>query len=296
MEPKKPLFEGVGTALITPFCDGGLDMHAFEQLIRKQLDAGVDALIVAGTTGEASTLSEAEHKLLLQSAVYHVGGAVPVIAGCGSNDTEKMRRLSANARICGCDGLLLVTPYYNKATPEGLIASYRAVADENDLPILLYYVPSRTGLTVAPAVWAKLAEHPRIVGLKDASGSISYLADTMAACGKALGYYSGNDDLIHPTIAMGGQGVISVLSNLIPAAVRMLTRLSLTGENKKAAELQLFYLPLIRALFSEVNPIPVKTALSVLGLCREEFRLPLCPISDAGRARLLREMSAAGVI
>lgn len=296
MEPKKPLFEGVGTALITPFCDGGLDMHAFEQLIRKQLDAGVDALIVAGTTGEASTLSEAEHKLLIQSAVYHVGGAVPVIAGCGSNDTEKMRRLSANARICGCDGLLLVTPYYNKATPEGLIASYRAVADENDLPILLYYVPSRTGLTVAPAVWAKLAEHPRIVGLKDASGSISYLADTMAACGKALGYYSGNDDLIHPTIAMGGQGVISVLSNLVPAAVRMLTRLSLAGENKKAAELQLFYLPLIRALFSEVNPIPVKTALSVLGLCREEFRLPLCPISDAGRAHLLREMSAAGVI
>lgn len=296
MGPKKVPFRGVATALVTPFKNGKPDMAAFDRLIDKQLAAGIDALVISGTTGEAATLTEHEQEKLLDFALRKIDGRVPVIAGCGANCTEKMIRMSENAQKTGCDGLLLVTPYYNKATPRGLIASFGAVADRVNLPIILYHVPSRTGLTVPPAVFAELSKRENIVGLKEASGSIAYLEDVMALCGENLAYYTGNDDLIHATVSLGGAGAISVLSNLLPAATCMLCRLSREGKNEKAAALQLFYLPLIRALFSEVNPIPVKTALHLMGLCEEEFRLPLCPIAPENREKLLTEMKNVGIV
>ena len=298
MSKHKPrLFEGAATALITPFRDNGthIDEAAFRALIEAQIDADIAALVIAGTTGEASTLSEQEHKNLLRIAVEQADGRLPIIAGCGSNDTETMLRRSRTAAEIGCRGLLLVTPYYNKATPAGLIRSFSLVAEKVKLPIILYHVPARTGLTVPTAVFAELAKRENIIAVKEASGSMQTAMEIMAACGEDLDVYTGNDELTVPTVAMGGAGVISVLSGLLPAGMQMLCRLAREGEMQAAAMLQLYYLPLIRALFSEVNPIPVKTALAMCGKCSEEFRLPMCAMSDENKTTLREILEKYGV-
>ena len=290
MSKHKPrLFEGAATALITPFEKEKqqIDERAFRALIEEQIRAGISALVIAGTTGEASTLNEQEHKRLLRVAVEQTAGRVPVVAGCGSNDTEVMLRRSRNAAEVGCQGLLLVTPYYNKATPTGLIRSFFMVADRVKLPIILYHVPGRTGLNVPISVFSELSKHENIVAVKEASGSIQTAMEIMAACGDDLDIYTGNDELTVPTIAMGGAGVISVLSGLLPAGMQMLCRLACEGEMQAAA--------IIRALFCEVNPIPVKTALSLCGKCSEEFRLPMCAMSEENRTALRGVLEKYGI-
>ena len=298
MSKHKPrLFEGAATALITPFQTESqrIDEASFRALIETQIDAGIAALVIAGTTGEASTLTEQEHRTLLRMAVEQVNGRIPVIAGCGSNDTEVMLRRSQTAAEAGCRGLLLVTPYYNKATPSGLIRSFSLVAEKVKLPIILYHVPARTGLTVPTAVFAELSKRENIIAVKEASGSMQTAMEIMAACGDDLDVYTGCDELTVPTIAMGGAGVISVLSNLLPAGMQLLCRLAREGDCAGASALQLYYLPLIRALFSEVNPIPVKTALSLCGKCTEEFRLPMCAMSEENRTTLRGILEKYGI-
>ena len=298
MSKHKPrLFEGAATALITPFEreKQQIDERAFRALIEEQIRAGISALVIAGTTGEASTLNEQEHKCLLRMAAEQTAGRVPLIAGCGSNDTEVMLRRSRNAAEVGCQGLLLVTPYYNKATPAGLIRSFSLVADRVKLPIILYHVPGRTGLNVPISVFSELSKHENIVAVKEASGSIQTAMEIMAACGDDLDIYTGCDELTVPTVARGGAGVISVLSGLLPAGMQMLCRLAREGEMQAAAMLQLYYLPLIRALFCEVNPIPVKTALSLCGKCSEEFRLPMCAMSEENKTMLSDTLSRFGI-
>ena len=298
MSKHKPrLFEGAATALITPFLEEGkcVDEPAFRALIETQIDADISALVIAGTTGEASTITESEHKALLRVAVDQVAGRIPVIAGCGSNVTEVMLRRSQNAAEVGCQGLLLVTPYYNKATPAGLIKSFGLVADRVKLPIILYHVPPRTGLTVPVWVFSELAKRENIVAVKEASGSMQIAEDILAACGDDLDLYTGNDELTLPTIAIGGAGVISVLSNLLPAGMQLLCRLTREGDLAAASALQLYYMPLIHALFSEVNPIPVKTALAMCGRCTEDFRLPMCPMSEESKSTLRVVLDKYGI-
>lgn len=298
MSKNKPrLFEGAATALVTPFEKENqrIDEKAFRALIEEQIDAGIAALVIAGTTGEVSTLTESEHKNLLRIALEQAGGRVPIIAGCGSNDTEVMLRRSRNAAEVGCQGLLLVTPYYNKATPTGLIRSFSLVADRVKLPIILYHVPGRTGLNVPVSVFAELSKRENIVAVKEASGSMQTAMEILAACGDDLDVYTGCDELTAPTLAMGGAGVISVLSGLLPAGMQLLCRLAREGDFRAAASLQLYYLPLIHALFSEVNPIPVKTALAMCGKCSEEFRLPMCAMSDENKTTLCGILEKYGI-
>lgn len=285
-DKKDLLFEGAATALITPFRDGRIDFPAFERLIDFQIAGGISALVIAGTTGEASTLSSAEHAALIGAAVRYTKGRVPVIAGCGSNSTAVACRLAEASREAGADGLLAVTPYYNKATPDGLCRHYTAIADTTDLPLILYNVPSRTTVDIPISVCKKLSEHPRIIGIKEASGNITRSADIIAACGKNFAVWSGNDDMILPIMSLGGRGVISVLSNILPSEVSELCRDQAEGRHLAAASIQLRYTELIKALFAQVNPIPIKTAMAALGYCREEFRLPLCPLSEKERSAL----------
>ena len=285
------LFEGCATALITPFKDGKVDYAAFEAILEQQINAGIDALVVTGTTGESSTLTDREKRELYTTAVRAVrasGKAIPVIAGAGSNNTSRAMELSRMAEGVGCDGLLLVTPYYNKASQEGLVAHFIAIAEAVSLPIILYHVPARTGCSLTVDTCKKLSDHPRIVGLKDATGQIGYTARVAAACGDALPLYSGNDDTVIPILSLGGHGVISVVSNLYPEVMVKLCRAWREGDILTAANIQRRILPLCDALFCEVNPIPVKCAMALKGLCRDEVRLPLAP---AGR--LLQEKMEA---
>ena len=285
------LFEGCATALITPFKDGKVDYAAFEAILEQQINAGIDALVVTGTTGESSTLTDHEKRELYSLAIRGVrasGKGIPVIAGTGSNNTARAIELSRMAEGVGCDGLLLVTPYYNKASQEGLVAHFIAIAEAVSLPIILYHVPARTGCSLTVDTCKKLSDHPRIVGLKDATGQIGYTARVAAACGDALPLYSGNDDTVIPILALGGHGVISVVSNLYPEVMVKLCRAWREGDILTAASIQRRILPLCDALFCEVNPIPVKCAMALKGLCRDEVRLPLAP---AGR--LLQEKMEA---
>lgn len=283
------LFEGCATALITPFKDGKVDYAAFEAILQQQIDANVNALVVTGTTGESSTLTDKEKRDLYAVAVRAVrasGKAIPVLAGTGSNNTARAVELSRMAEGVGCDGLLLVTPYYNKASPEGLIAHFTTVVNAVSIPAILYHVPSRTGCTLTVDTCRRLADHPRIVGLKDATGQMSYTARVSAACGKELPLYSGNDDTVTPVLALGGAGVISVVSNLLPELMVKLCAAWKNGDLRTAARLQSHILPLCDALFCEVNPIPIKCAMALRGFCREELRLPLAPCSDRLREQL----------
>lgn len=292
---KKPVFEGVATALITPLTPDGIDYTAFERLINWQIDEGVNALVVCGTTGESSTLTDEEHRKAIEFAVKCAGGRVPVIAGTGSNDTAYALELTEFSCKAGVDGVLAVTPYYNKATQKGLIKMYSAIADKATVPVILYNVPSRTGVNILPETVAELAKHPNINGIKEANGNISAVAETAQLCKDSINIYSGNDDQTVPIMSLGGKGCISVLSNLLPAETALTCRKMLDGDTKSAAELQLKYLPLIKALFSEVNPIPVKAAMSAMGFCENYLRMPLTQMEDAHKEILLNEMRKCGI-
>lgn len=292
---KKPVFEGVATALITPLTPDGIDYTAFERLINWQIDEGVNALVVCGTTGESSTLTDEEHRKAIEFAVKCAGGRVPVIAGTGSNDTAYALELTEFSCKAGVDAVLAVTPYYNKATQKGLIKMYSAIADKATVPVILYNVPSRTGVNLLPETVAELAKHPNINGIKEANGNISAVAETAHLCKDSINIYSGNDDQTVPIMSLGGKGCISVLSNLLPAETALMCRKMLDGDTKVAAELQLKYLQLIKALFSEVNPIPVKAAMSAMGFCENYLRMPLTQMEDAHKEILLNEMRKCGI-
>ena len=291
-----PIFRGAATALITPFRDGAIDYDALARLIDFQLEGGIDALVIAGTTGEASTLTDEEHRALLRYCSERIAGRVPIIAGTGSNDTRHAISLSRFASDCGYDALLIVTPYYNRASDAGLTQSYRAIADSVTRPIILYNVPARTGVKISLPVYRALAEHPNIVAVKEASGDLGAVAHLMAELGNRFDVYCGNDDVTIPVMSLGGLGTISVLSNLMPRETSAMCRKYLTGDVKGATADQLRLLPLIDALFAEVNPIPVKAAAALMGLCREEYRLPLCSPSSATKSRLREAMVKAGLL
>ena len=293
---KNSIFEGAATALITPFENGKIDYTRLRALIESQIAGGIDALVIAGTTGEAATLDHEEHCELLKRSVEMVAGRVPVIAGTGSNDTAYGIELSKYACEVGCDALLLVTPSYNKATPKGLIQSFLATAEATDKPIILYNVPSRTGVNITLPVYKELAKHERIVAVKEASGNLSAIAELFAECGDALDIYSGNDDQIVPIMSLGGKGVISVFSGILPRETHELCAACLAGDFKTAAELQLKYLKLMNTLFCEVNPIPVKTASALLGLCTEEIRLPLSQMDETNLQKLKAVMVEYGLL
>ncbi len=291
----KTIFEGAGTAIITPFNENGVDYEKFAKLIDWQIECGIDSLIVGGTTGEGSTLTDEEHREIIKFSVEKTKGRVPVIAGTGSNDTDYAVDLTKFAADVGADAALVVTPYYNKATQKGLIKMYEIIADASDIPLILYNVPSRTGVSIEPKTLAVLADHPNICGLKEANGDISKIVEEFALVGDKIDIYSGNDDQVIPVLSMGGKGVISVLSNVLPAETSNMCKLFFDGKVKEAAAEQLKMLPLINALFSEVNPIPAKAAMAAMGYCEDSLRLPLTPMEDAHRAVLLDEMRKLGI-
>ncbi len=288
---KGRLFKGSGCALVTPFRYGKVDFDALEKLIERQIEGGTDALIVCGTTGEPSTLTDAEREEILSMSIRQCAGRIPIIAGTGGNCTREVIRRSRRAQELGADALLIVTPYYNKATQDGLTAHYGAIADSVDLPIILYNVPSRTGVNMTPETAQRLMEHPNICGFKDASGSIAQAAQLAELTLDQLSLYSGNDDQILPLLSLGAQGVISVAANVIPNIMHELCRVWFDGNIDRCRTLQLRILPLCRLLFCEVNPIPVKAALSILSLCRDEMRLPLTPLKKEYRAALEKELN-----
>ena len=283
---KNALFTGVCTALITPFKNGEIDYPSLKRLIEFQIEQGVDALLVNGTTGESATLSECEKRELISFAVREVDGRVPLIAGTGSNSTQKTIHLSQFACDVGADAILVVTPYYNKASNEGLIEHYETIANEVNIPMIIYNVPSRTGVNIPISVYDKLANHQNIVAVKEANPSISDFAKLSQKCSDRFALYSGNDDLILPTLALGGDGVISVLSNILPKETTEICKLWFASKIKEATALQLKLLPLINAIFSEINPIPIKTLMSHKDFCEEEYRLPLCPMNEVKKNAL----------
>ena len=293
---KKSIFTGAATAIITPFKDGKIDYISFEKVIEDQIKGGIDAIVVAGTTGEAATLTHEEHCDCIDFVVKQVNGRVPVIAGTGSNDTAYGIELSQYACDAGADALLLVTPYYNKATPKGLIKNFLDTADKTNKPIILYNVPSRTGCNITLPVYKELAKHERIVAVKEASGNISAIAELIAECGDYFDIYSGNDDQIVPIMSLGGKGVISVLSNILPRETHEICKLCADGNYADGAAMQLKYLKFINSLFCEVNPVPVKTAMAALGYCTEEMRLPLCEMEDANKEKLINAMRELSII
>jgi len=292
---KKTVFEGIATALITPINENGVDYEKLGKVIDWQIDQGIDALVICGTTGEGSTLSDREHRAVLEYSVERAGHKVPIIAGTGSNDTAYAVDLTRFACSIGADAMLCVTPYYNKATQNGLVKMYNMIADASDKPIILYNVPSRTGVGIEPATYVKLAEHPNIAGIKEANGNISKIVETFALVGDKLDIYSGNDDQIVPFLSMGGKGCISVLSNVIPRETREICTRFFAGDVKGAAELQCKYLPLINSLFCEVNPIPVKAAMAAMGFCENYVRLPLTTMEQAHYDVMIGHMRALGL-
>ncbi len=293
---KKTIFTGAATAIVTPLTQNGIDFDRFGKLIEWQIQEGIDAIVVCGTTGEASTLTDDEHRAAIKFAVDTVAGRIPVIAGTGSNDTAYAIELTQFACEACADAILLVTPYYNKATQKGLIASFTAVADISTKPIILYNVPSRTGCNILPATAAVLAEHPNIVAIKEASGNISQVAELAALTRGKLDIYSGNDDQIVPILALGGKGVISVLSNPMPRATSEMCHKFFKGDVAGSLKMQLDLLPLVNALFCEVNPIPVKAAMAAMGYCENSVRLPLTVMEADHEATLRKLMKEQGLL
>ena len=292
---KKTIFKGMATAMVTPMTPEGVDYEALGRFIDFQLASGINALVAVGTTGESATLTPEERKKVISFTIDRVAGRVPVIAGTGTNNTLHAIDYSVSAAQAGADALLVVTPYYNKATQNGLIAHYTAIADKVDKPIILYNVPSRTGCNLLPATVEKLAEHPNIAAIKEASGNMSQVVELFARCGDKIDVYSGEDGLTVPMLAMGGMGTISVLSNVIPKGAVEMTDAFFAGDLRKAAALQCRYLDLINLLFCEVNPIPAKAAISAMGYGKEFIRLPLTPMEEGNRTKLLAEMRKQGV-
>ncbi len=292
---KKTVFRGIATALITPFKDGRIDFNAYGRFIDWQIENGVNALVACGTTGESSTLADKEHRAAIAYAVQRAAGRVPVIAGTGSNEFDYAVDLSKYAASVGADAILVVTPYYNKATQNGLIKMYTSIADAAGVPTILYNVPSRTGVNIEPKTYAALAEHPNIVAFKEANGNISKIVETMSYVRGKLDLYSGNDDQIVPLMAMGGIGAISVLSNILPRETVEITERFFAGDVAGAAELQCRYHALIDALFSEVNPIPVKAAVAAMGFTENTLRLPLTELEEGHKQTLLALMRKEGL-
>ena len=292
---KKPIFQGVATALVTPIDERGIDFDAFGKLIDAQINAGVNALVVCGTTGECSTLNDEEHCAAIEFCVKRVNKRVPVIAGTGSNDTAYAIWLTKQAERAGADAALVVTPYYNKTTQQGLVKMFGAIAESTTLPLILYNVPSRTGVNIEPDTYVALSKYENIVAIKEANGNISKIVETVSKLGGALDIYSGNDDQIVPILACGGKGVISVLSNVCPKETVLLCDRFFQGDVKGSMELQSKYNSLISLLFCETNPIPVKAAMAKLGFCEDFLRLPLVPMEDEHRKKLYAEMDRLGV-
>lgn len=287
---KKILFEGCATAIATPFTESGVNYEEFGRLIDFQIEEGIDALVVCGTTGESATMTDSERKETFRFAVEKVASRVPVIIGTGSNCTTTAIELTRYAESIGADGALVVTPYYNKTTQTGLTEHYKAIASSTNLPIIVYSVPSRTGVNVLPSTCLELSKIPNIVAIKEASGNLSQVAEIAALCGDNLTIYSGNDDQILPVLSVGGKGVISVLSNVAPKKASKMVHDYLNGNFEDAKKAQLQAIGLINALFCEVNPIPVKAALNMLGYNFGKPRLPLTPISEKNEAVLKSEM------
>ncbi len=292
---KNTVFTGAATAIITPFKNGEVDYEAYGKMIDWQIAEGIDAIVTVGTTGEGPTLTDAEHKEVIRFCVEKVAGRVPVIAGTGSNDIAYAIELTKFACEVGADAMLLVTPYYNKATQKGLIASFTAIADVSTKPCILYNVPSRTGCNITAETCAILAEHPNIVAVKEASGNISQVAKIAHLCGDKLDIYSGNDDQIIPILSLGGKGVISVLSNLLPKETSEMCHKYMDGDMATATAMQLKYLPLVDALFCEVNPIPAKAAMAAMGWCENSLRLPLTTMEENHEKTLLACMREVGI-
>ena len=293
---KDLIFKGVGTALITPTNEKGIDYENLEKLIEFQIKEGVNSLIIAGTTGEGSTLNDKEHRELLEFSMKKINHRVPMIAGTGSNDTNYACELAKFSSSIGVDGLLVVTPYYNKATQYGLIKMYTEIAKVSSAPILLYNVPSRTGVNIEPETYLELSKVDNIVGIKEANGNITKIIDAFKLVGDKLAIYSGNDDEIVPFLSLGGVGVISVLSNMVPKETVEICDKFFAGDVKGSRDLQLKYLPLIRCLFSEVNPIPIKSAMNKLGYCENFLRLPLTPMDKKKEDIMFDEMKKLGII
>ena len=289
---KEAIFTGSGVAIVTPFQDGAVNFPVFRRLIERQIAGGTDAIIVCGTTGEAATMTPKERMETIACCVEQTAGRVPVIAGTGANDTQAARENSMAAERLGVDGLLIVTPYYNKATQQGLLRHYKTIADSVSTPIILYNVPSRTGVNILPETYAELAHHPNIAGVKEASGNFGQIQKTRNLCPTDFSIWSGNDDETAAICMLGGVGVISVAANVLPAQMHELTSLCLANDFVAAGRLQLKLKPICDALFCEVNPIPVKTALNLMGLEAGELRLPLCPPADASMEKLKLALSA----
>lgn len=288
---KKRIFTGAGIAVLTPMHpDGSINWEEFGRLIDWQIGEGTDSIVVCGTTGESAAMTTAEHVQCIRFAVEQVKGRVPVIAGTGSNDTAKAIALSKAAKEAGADGQLVVTPYYNKTSQRGLVAHYNAIADATDLPLIVYHVPSRTGVTIAPKTYQELAKHPNITAVKEAGGNLSAVAETRFLCGDELDIYSGEDAQIVPILSLGGIGVISVLSHLVPKTVHDICALYWEGKIKESAALQIACMDLIKAIFIDVNPIPVKEAVNLMGFSAGPCRMPLYPMAEGDREVLVQAM------
>lgn len=290
------LFYGCGTALVTPFRGNRIDFDALENLIDWQVDADIDALVILGTTGEPPTITGAERFAIIECAVSRCARRVPLIVGAGSNDTRTAIRQAVEAQMLGADALLVVTPYYNRASHQGLIDHYTAIADKVEIPIIMYNVPARTGVNLDPGTVAELAKHPMLCALKDACSDTAHMTEMARQCGDGIAIYSGNDDCVLQALALGARGVISVASNVIPNQMHSLAMSWIRGDVRACRNLQFEWLPLIRRLFSEVSPIPVKAALSMMGKTEDTLRLPLTPLDDAKRELLRQEMKRMSLI
>ena len=292
---KKTVFKGMATAIITPMTETGIDYEAMARLVEFQIEEGINAIVVMGTTGENATIEPEDQTKVIRFTVEKVAGRVPVIAGTGTNNTEHVLHNTRNACEVGADAVLVVTPYYNKATQNGLYTHFKTVADASTVPVILYNVPGRTGCNLLPKTVARLAEHERIVAIKEATGNMAQMVEIMSLCGDKIDVYSGEDALTVPMMAMGAAGTISVLSNVVPKESVAMTDACKAGDFKTAAAWQCKLLPLVNALFSEVNPIPVKAAVSAMGYGEENIRMPLSKMEDATRSKMYEEMRKLGV-
>ena len=292
---KNTIFKGMASAIVTPMTETGIDYDALSRFVEFQIENGINAIVVMGTTGENATIEHDEQTKVIKFVVDQVAKRVPVIAGTGTNNTEHVLTNTRNACAAGADAVLVVTPYYNKATQNGLYKHFTAVADASTVPVILYNVPGRTGCNLQPKTVARLADHPNIVAIKEAAGNMAQAVELFALCGDKLDIYSGEDALTVPMMAMGGSGAISVLSNVVPKGAVEMSDAALRGDFETAAKLQCKFLPLINALFSEVNPIPAKAAVSAMGFGADILRLPLTPMEDATRAKLYEEMRKLGI-